>query len=462
MQQNIINYKFFVFAFAAGCASFTSCTKELETYIQPRQIDQSQGITSDTLSGTVKGTLLSGKTYYFKSDITINEGDTLYMEPGSKLLSLGDGSADSSPQITCFGTFISIGTEDQQNFITVPDNLRTAANAGKGFWGGIQCRATSGDLILKWTHLEFAGGPAGDNADPNVFASTDTRNSLSYTNPDGNVIIEDSWFYGTQDDGMRILHGHVSIMRNTFENCGTTGGDVVNIKNNTFGDVAYNLVIGGATNGFKISNSGGGTETNIFLYNNTILNSGFRQSKSGRGGSIDYEKGASGKIYNNIIINCRYGLRITPDADYANVSHNNQFYYANAPLLIEQFADQDSYVNDRALGDKDIAGTAPDTNDPNFIAYDVNQFDYAQYPVPETPLTIAQMSLSIVTATGYDFNLLPGSPALGKGDLSNQPMKTVPQGGMFGASETAPGKDLGAYPSDGNGNKHTGSSLDSK
>ncbi|ANI89841.1 hypothetical protein A9P82_11415 [Arachidicoccus ginsenosidimutans] len=460
MKRNIINYKLIISVLAV-CAAFASCDKELETYIQPLQINQSQGITSDTLSGTVKGTLISGKTYYFKSDITINEGDTLYMEAGSKLISLGDGaSAETSPQITCNGTFISIGTEDQPNFITVSDDLRKAENAGKGYWGGIQCGANSGDLILKWTHLEFAGGPAGINNDPEIFESGDPRNSFTYTNPTGNVIVEDSWFYGTKDDGFRIIHGNVSIMRNTFENCGTTGGDVVNIKNNSFGDVAYNLIIGGATNGFKISNSGGGTETNIFLYNNTILNSGFRQSKGGRGGSIDYEKGASGKIYNNIIINCRYGLRITPDADYANISHNNQFYYADAQSLIDQFADQDSYADDRVLGNKDIAGSAPNTNLPNFISYDVNQFDYSKYDVPATPLTASQMPLGIVTAEGYDFNLLPGSPALGKGDASGQPMKTVPQGGTLGASETAPSVDLGAYPSNGNGNKHLGSSLD--
>jgi len=72
------------------------------------------------------------------------------------------------------------------------------------------------------THIEFAGGPAGPDADLNVFAQGDPRNSLSYTNIAGNVIIEDSWIFGTSDDGMRLLHGHVSVMRNTFEVCGTT------------------------------------------------------------------------------------------------------------------------------------------------------------------------------------------------------------------------------------------------
>ncbi|HTD92405.1 MAG TPA: right-handed parallel beta-helix repeat-containing protein, partial [Chitinophagaceae bacterium] len=292
----------------------SGCHKEETVRISTANTAAGQTITSDTLSGTVKGTLASGRTYYFHSDIVINQGDTLLMQEGSHLIAIGDGkSTATSPQITCNGTFISIGSPADHNFITVPDAQRSTANIGKGFWGGIQCGPNSGDIILKWTHLEFAGGPAGPAADPAVFASGDPRNVLSYTNVDGNCIIEDCWIYGTTDDGMRILHGKVSIMRNTFEACGKAGGEGLNLKNGTLGDVAYNVSIGAATNGFKISNSGAGpVQTNINLYNNTILNCGFRQVKSGRGGSINYEKGAQGRIYNNVIVNCRFGLRVTP------------------------------------------------------------------------------------------------------------------------------------------------------
>lgn len=452
-------YKIGIGLLAIGTLTLSACHKELVDYIQPRTVVAGQYIASDTLSGSVKGTLQAGRTYYFDSDLTINDGDTLFMQPGSRLLSLGDGSAGNSPQITCFGTFISIGTRDSNNYITVPDNLRKASNAGKGYWGGIQCREESGDIVLKWTHLEFAGGVAGDDADPNVFAPTDTRNSLSYTNPDGNVIIEDCWIYGTEDDGVRILHGHVSIMRNTFEDCGTQGGEGLNIKNNTTGDVAYNLIIGAATNAFKISNSGGGPETDIFLYNNTMLNCGFRQLKGGRGGSIDYEKGARGKIYNNMIINCRYGLRIVSSADVQNTTYNNQFYYGNAQYLLDDFADQDGDPSSLQLRGSDVYAKAPGGNNPMFVSYNVDQFEYT---TADPPIAPADMPFGIVTAEGYDFDLQNSSPAIGKGDVSSQPMKTVPQGGELGATTIAPNKDMGAYPGDGSGNRHLASSLDSK
>ena len=435
------------------------CHKEATVEVSTKKISIGQAITSDTLTGSVKGTLQTGRTYYFSKDITINQGDTLFMQEGSKLLAIGDGkSTATSPQITCNGTFISLGTSTNHNFITVPDAQRTTANIGKGFWGGIQCGANSGDVIIKWTHMEFAGGPAGSGADPAVFAAGDPRNVLSYTNINGNFIMEDSWVYGTTDDGMRILHGKVSVMRNTFEACGKAAGEGFNLKNGTLGDVAYNLSIGCATNAFKVSNTGGGpVQTNINLYNNTMLNCGFRQVKAGRGGSVNYEKGASGKIYNNVVINCRFGLRITPDSDTPRITYNNQFYYANDQRIIAQFNVSDGVA---VTKNGDIRSTTPKSNNPVFAQYEVNQFDYA---ASAAPMDISAMPLAIITAGAYNFSLLPGSPALKKANADVlKAMKSVPQGGLYGAATLAPGVDMGAYQSDGSGNQHFASSLSFK
>ncbi|MDO6434954.1 hypothetical protein Q4E93_30350 [Flavitalea sp. BT771] len=437
-----------------------ACHKEETVHVSARKEYISQPITSDTLTGAIKGTLLGGKTYYFSRDIIINEGDTVLMQEGARLIAIGDGkTAETSPQVTCNGTFISLGTAGHNNFITVPEELRTTANIGKGFWGGIQCGATSGDVILKWTHIEFAGGPAGAAPDLSVFKPKDPRNCLSYTNINGNFIMEDCWVYGTKDDGMRILHGHVSVMRNTFEACGLSGGEAFNLKNGCLGDVAYNLVIGAATNGFKVSNSGDGpVQTKIYLYNNTILNCGFRQQKTGRGGSINYEKNAQGKIYNNMIINCKYGLRLTPDADMINTAYNHQFFYANDPRLISEF-----YASDGkgvAQG-ADVRSATPKANNPLFATYDVNQFDYMT--AGTLTLDISQMPIGIINAQAYDLSLLPGSPALLKGDADAfKAQRTVPQGGAYGASTLNPNTDMGAYPTNGPGNLHKVSSISVK
>jgi hypothetical protein len=452
-----IKHYLLLFTAALFLMTTSSCHKEEEVNISPAEISAGNPITSDSLIGTVKGTLLTGKTYYFSKNITINQGDTLLMQPGSRLIAIGDGlTTETSPQITCNGSFISLGTSTSQNYITVPDNLRDTSSIGKGLWGGIQCGENSGDVVIKWTHLEFAGGPADASADPNVFAAGDPRNLLSYTNVDGNFILEDSWIYGTTDDGMRILHGHVSVMRNTFEACGKAGGEALNLKNGCVGDVAYNLVIGAATNAFKISNSGGGAvQTKVYLYNNTMLNNGFRQLKSGRGGSIDYEKGAQGKIYNNIVVNNRFGLRFTPDADMVNSTYNNQFFYGNDPRLIAQFYTSDGTGK---VQSNDIMSTTAGTNNPQFGGYDVNSVNYTSYT--KFPLDISQMPAKVVTAMNYDFSLLSSSPASRKGEADLfKALRTVPQGGLYGATTVDPDVDMGAYPSDGTGNKHFTSSL---
>jgi hypothetical protein len=434
-----------------------ACHKEETVHISPKKVYISQPITSDSLTGAIKGTLLSGKSYYFSKDIIINKGDTVLMQEGARLIAIGDGkTAATSPQVTCNGTFISLGTPEHNNFITVPDDLRTTDNIGKGFWGGIQCGDSSGDVILKWTHLEFAGGPAGAAPDPNVFKPKDPRNCLSYTNINGNFIMEDCWVYGTKDDGMRILHGHVSVMRNTFEACGLSGGEAFNLKNGCLGDVAYNLVTGAATNGFKVSNSGDGpVQTKVYLYNNTILNCGFRQQKSGRGGSINYEKNAQGKVYNNMIINCKYGLRFTTDADMINTTYDNQFFYANDPRLISEF-----YASDGkgVVQGGDVRSVSPKANNPLFATYSVDQFDYTT--VSTLTLDISQMPIGIINAQAYDFSLLPGSPAGLKGNADAlKAQRTVPQGGVYGATTLDPNTDMGAYPTNGQGNLHKVSSI---
>src|ERR1700759_1213 len=113
--------KYFNSIILAAAALFTaSCHKAEMTKISVPKVQVGNIIKSDTLSGSVKGTLLSGKTYYFASNITVNGGDTLLMQPGSKLIALGDGvTAATAPEIFVHGTFISLGTQQNQNYITV-------------------------------------------------------------------------------------------------------------------------------------------------------------------------------------------------------------------------------------------------------------------------------------------------------------------------------------------------------
>ncbi|MCJ8209050.1 hypothetical protein MUY27_04970 [Mucilaginibacter sp. RS28] len=459
---------FRTFIILAACASaLSACHKAELTEISKQVVQAGNIISSDTLKGTVKGTLLSGKTYYFKEDVTVNDGDTLLMQPGSKLIAIGDGKTwQTSPEIVMHGTFISLGTKENPNYITIKNSdavhaeatQGTYTNVFTGYWGGIVCypgpatasnpNPAGGDVIIKWTHLEFAGGPAGPN-DAAVYAQGDPRYLVIFNNIKKNFILEDSWIFGSKDDAVRVTGGKINVMRNTFEFCGQAGGEFFNMKSGTVGNIGYNLLIGAATNALKASDAGSsGTQTNVAMYNNTIINCGFRQTKTGRGGSINYEKAARGQIYNNLILNCRFGLRLTSDADLTNIAYNNQLYYGSTSGIVSQFTAADGVATFKA---NDIKSSTPGDNDPKFYGYNMTQYDYAANP---GPITAAKQTPAAVMVGTSNFRLQTGSPAIGKGRNDFSPVNSVTSTGNYGATITQPGKDLGAYQTDGTGNQH--------
>ncbi|NLR81472.1 hypothetical protein [Chitinophaga eiseniae] len=453
----------------------------------------------------LKGTMLAGKTYHIMSDVTINEGDTLYLQPGVKVLIHGDGkSPQTSPAFLVNGTLVSDGTKDAQNWFTVYETATVkksdatykddAANdpAFKGYWGGFQCGANAQLLLLRWTHVEYTGGAWGANAADYGATPGDARFTIFMNSKGstlGSLIVEDSWFYGAKDDGIRPNNVYMSLMRNTFTKMGATGGESVNIKDGVIGDMAYNFTYGIATNGLKTSGSTG-KSCMVNIYNNTVVNCGFRQTKATRNGSINTETNAGGYIFNNIIVNCKAGLRISfhsekgKPSDTLNTLYNNNltaigrgypmggaqqymvFIEANQ-FTLKQSNDLNGYTNGPIAADGTNAGTNNPNDslkyDPQFINYDMAAMslgtNYRIYQIP----------------AGADFHLKSSSPAIGAGvyaggtgknaipvkpsaPLLTQygiPMKVVKAGGTFGANITGPNKDLGAFPTDNTGNQHT-------
>jgi len=455
---------------AVGLMLLSACHKAENAKISPILVQASNPITSTTLpAGAIKGTLLSGKTYYFSSNITINGGDTLLMQPGTTLIALGDGlTAQTAPEIIVHGTFISLGTQTQPNYITVSNAaaLHAQANAQnytsvfQGWWGGIFAepgpvttqdpKPAGGDMIIKWTHLEFAGSPSGSEDDLSIYPSGSPRWTIYFANISKNFVLEDSWIFGSKDDAMRLSGGHINIMRNTYELDGVAAGEACNIKSGTVGDVAYNMVIGAATNAFKISDAGTtGTQCNINCYNNTIISCGFRQSStSGHGGSIDFEKAAKGNAYNNLIINCAIGLRVLSTADVTNTKYSNQLFYGYNTALVQQFYAEDG-VGTQKTGD--ILSTTPQQNNPIFESFDVNAYNYTQFPAPTT----ANNETPAITMVGTSsFHILPTSPTLGKATTAFAPYNNVTTTGAYAPLVTAPGVDIGAYQVNGTGNQH--------
>ncbi|GHN01093.1 hypothetical protein WSM22_25820 [Cytophagales bacterium WSM2-2] len=363
-------------------------------------------------AGDVSGTWLKNTTYIAQGSLTVPAGQSLTIQEGVTVIFDGDGSQGSA-EFVVKGNLYSIGTKDKPVLFTLPVAKRTTANIFAGLWGGVQATTTCTEMVLQYTNIEYAGAPAGAanvSQQAGIYTDGASRYGLAFTSNTGKLVMQNSRIAYTKDDGMRVLGGTVIITNNVYELCGSTGGEAINIKSGTTGDVAYNVIFSTATNGMKISNvSGTATtpQTNINTFNNTIINSGYRQTAtSAHGGSINYEKGARGQIYNNAIVNCKFGTRITSDADYAtNIYVGYNLYYGSESGISTQFYPGSGVIKS---GDKetshDLAGNSGD-NDPKFVNFAVSTFASAT----------AANTTGVNFMGTTDYHLQSASPALNKG-----------------------------------------------
>jgi hypothetical protein len=454
--------------FLSGCTKWADDKTNIYTYKAPPP--PGGAIPANTpLCGSIKGVMLTGNTYNLGCTINVPAGDTLILEAGVTV------NANVNSGIIVHGTLISLGTQAQPNVMTVPGQVKNNTpglplnqdSAHVGLWKGIMCDTSCKMLVLKWTHLDFAGASYGNVDGPAVEESAGTSFNILFQNPNGYFIMEDSWVYGGTDDCIRCSNGKIHVFRNTFEKCGGSGGDCVNSKGGTVGTVAYNMFIGTAYNGQKASNKGqpvGAPETHIVMYNSTFVNGGTQIAVGQRAGGIDYEQGAEGAFFNNAFINCRVGYRVVnnPVADTANMTYGNNYQWADSLVIADQF------FTFGGVCTKPMPTDIPNPSlylpagfyypDPQANAYDgtpVVRYEnplFVNYPLPVP----GGLPLFSITAVGsYNFRLQPGSPLIGKGNTTVAPLTVVPIDPIFGATAvTPPGADLGCYQFNGTGNQH--------
>ena len=461
-------------ALFAGCKKWSAEHVAIYSYTPPAAnpvSDKAPLACSGTGSTVVpvKGTMLTGKTYSVEAgcDLVINAGDTLLMQPGVTL----NMGANSS--LIALGTLVSNGSKNQPNWITVagltkndaPGALPASSDpAFAGTWKGIIGGPTCKLMVLRWTHIEFAGGTEGAATAKIATSGAGNQFSVLFQNFNGNFIMEDSWLYGGVDDPMRISSGKIAIFRNTFEKNGVSGGDCINVKGGTVGTMAYNMFIGTATNGQKASNKGqavGAPQTNIVMYNNTFVSGGYRQVQSGRGGTINYEEGAEGMYYNNVAINCKFGYRVvgSPVADVAHLSYGNNYQYADSLTVANQFYPTGYITQPMATDIPSITTSAKylpanyqlgQVYDGSDVVQKLNPM-FVNFPLPTSGHPLSAYN-AIYT---YNFRLQSNSPLIGKGYTAFQPLIVVPKDPIYGVSDvTLPGIDLGCYQLNGIGNQH--------
>ncbi len=416
------------------------------------------------LSGAMHGTLRAGRTYLLTGDLIVEAGREIVMEEGVRIESNARGEGGNEAfSFIIQGSFYSLGTEENPNWITTIPANRKKENWNQGYIGGFIGLVGAENIVIKWTHMEYFGGRMRGHS--TVFDEGETIYGFYTEDEQTLLIIEDSWLRYFLDDAIRPEGGKIAILRNTFEGIGEVEGEALNAKSGTVGVFAYNMLIGVATNGPK-TGSGGGlpTQTMIDVYNNTIVGGGFRRVAPGRGGSMNIENGAGGYWYNNAVINCRYGMRVVNDADYTKTFIGHTHYYGHGV-----FDDNEGPLRDNFYpANGTIGGDFPSTHilhdnlgnqDPLFANYAADQFSQADYRNVHEHSSIMPVYLNFIMT--QDFRLQPNSPLVGAGNTSAfTPTASITEVGPRALSYPIPppSADIGAYPtsgfSNGIGNRH--------
>lgn len=357
------------------------------------------GLITDTtgISGNVSGVWSRGTTYKVTGHLEIPEGQSLTIQPGVKVI-----MCDSiiQPEFIIKGNLYCLGTASDPISITVPDGWKTSYHNYGNLWGGLVAANTSQDIVLQHVNLDY-GGAATTEQSPSVkeglykAVGGEHLPALYYPNVKGTLIVMDCKFSHFYDDAIYVDGGRTIIAGNSLDAIGGPSDDGINLKSGVTADLAFNFIYSPNTSGLKFSNDGGRSpQLYVVCYNNTIINGGWRRPTI-KGGSIWLEAGAHADLYNNLIVNDRFGIKRdkgNPEDSRSRFYHT--FYYGYDQETVDNFQPSDEIIG----GIDDVIGTKAGENDPGLVNYPLSTDRY-----------------NSVLDPAWDFHLRAGSPALGGG-----------------------------------------------
>jgi len=391
MKTKFLSISLFLF-----CIILVGCTKD---EVVPKPIDVTLGTT------TASGVWKKGATYTVNGSITIPKDSSLTIEEGVTVL-FADTSKRS--EIIVDGNLYVMGTAANQVKFTVPDKYKTAGNAMQGLWGGIIGSPSNTEILILNAVIEYAGAVTTSNSLSVIkglykAAAGEKDPALYASNVNGKVVVMNSTIRNIKEDVFYIEGGSVIFANNTFGPSGLENGGVMNLKSGCIADMAYNVVFSSNSDAFKLSNSGTKVpQTIATAYNNTIVNCGWRRPDI-KGGSIWLEKTVVANIYNNLLVNNRWGVKFS-GADSRTV-YDYTYYYGQDQITVDQFTPNLSLWKEVVRGTHDIAGTTAKSNDPKFV----------NYPLDNTGIVNNVFNNGVLNSTfntAWDFHLQAGSPAL--------------------------------------------------
>lgn len=410
---------------AAAAVAFASCeTDNINPYDYTNRTDSvvNQGSTTvvkTALAEYPMGSIVWTRDTTLRESVEIPVGTSLYIEPGVTVTCKADVQVPI--EIVVLGNLYCMGTA-QQPIVFTADNPKPAA------WGGIICGYNAQEVVLSHVEVAYAGATPTESSasfQNKLFKTTIDGGvpAFHFCNVDGRFAMAHCFFHDNYNDQTYFTGGNGVILNNIFADSGNAadGGEAINVKAGCKLDVANNLIYNACTNAFKLSNAGNSETiplTEMTVYNNTIVDCGWRRSKNKKGGSVWVEKAAKPIFVNNLICDSRYALK-QPKKDGADLEHSRltpNFYYASTATGVEQMA------NGAALGlwfATDRRSAEPRQLDPLFERFEQNPLMDINCEDDRT-----DHGAPLPFSTAWSFQLRQGSPALTGGVADFSPLFT--------------------------------------
>ena len=287
------------------------------------------------------GSLVWSKDTTLSESVEIPVGTSLYIEPGVTVTCKSE--VQVPVEIVVLGNLYCMGTAEKP--VTFTSDTKKPAD-----WGGIICGYNSEEVVLN--HVEVANAGATPTESSASFQNKLFKTTIDggvpafhFCNVNGKFVMANCFFHDNYNDQTYFTGGNGVIINNIFADSGNAadGGEAINVKAGCKLDVANNIIYNACTNAFKLSNAGNSETiplTEMTVYNNTIVDCGWRRAKNKKGGSVWVEKAAKPIFVNNLIYDSRYGLK-QPKQDGVDMEHSRltpNYYFASTDKGVEQMA----------------------------------------------------------------------------------------------------------------------------
>lgn len=354
-----------------------------------------------------QGALVWTKDTTLTESVEIPIGTSLYIEPGVKVTCKSDVQVPI--EIVVLGNLYCMGSA-QKPIVFTSDTQKPES------WGGIICGYNAEEVVLNHVEVAYAGATPTESSasfQNHLFKTTIDGGvpAFHFCNVNGKFVMANCFFHDNYNDQTYFTGGKGVIINNIFADSGNAadGGEAINVKAGCKLDIANNLIYNACTNAFKLSNAGNSETiplTEMTVYNNTMVNCGWRRSKNKKGGSVWVEKAAKPVFVNNLIYDCRYGLK-QPKQDGADMEHSRltpNYYYASTDIGVAQMA---KGANLGIWFDTDIKSSVAGQLNPLFKSFTQNENMNINCEIDKV-----ENGAPLAFNKAWDFALQTGSPAL--------------------------------------------------